>query len=267
MATSISQPIPPRVACPVCLESFTTRGIKCHMTRMHPSHQPTTQSFNYSEFLRNPSHLKMHSKILKRIPKGARISTAEALSSCINDCLASDSTVLWSQLLAFSYKSLNIPKKVANGPSLTSLVKQNINMNWSVFNWNPTINHRQAKHSNPENTYAKRAITKLEDGDISGAVRILSSDEAFAPFDSSTLESLRGKHPTANSSVDLINSISDLISPSFQTNEEDVLKQFFPFLLVPQVGLIVYALKISRICFLLKIGLLVPSFQNPLPIL
>jgi len=230
MATSISQPTPPRVACPVCLESFTRQGIKLHMTRMHPSHQAATQLFNYSEFFRTLSHLKMHSKTLKRIPKGARISAAEALSSCINDCLVSDSIVLWSRILAFSYKSLNIPKKVANGPSLTSSVKQNINMEWSVFNWNPTINHRQAKHSNPENTYAKQAITKLEDRDRSGAVRILSSDEAFAPFDSSTLKSLRGKHPTANSSVDLINSISDLNSPSFQTNEKDVFKAIFSFL-------------------------------------
>jgi len=103
-------------------------------------------------------------------------------------------------------------------------------MEWRVFNWNPTINHRRAKHSDPENTYAKRAITKLEVGDISGAVRILSSDEVIAPFDSSALEAFRGKLPNANFSVNLITFISDLNSFIFQTNDEDVFKVIFFFL-------------------------------------
>jgi len=139
MATLNSNPPSLRVACPIRLESFTARGIKCHMTRMHPSHQPSTQSYNNTEFFGTLSRLKMHSKTFKRIPKGARILAAEALSSCINNCLASDSTILWTQFLAFSYKSFRVPKRDANSPSLTSSVKLNINMDWNDFNWNPII--------------------------------------------------------------------------------------------------------------------------------
>jgi len=143
----------------------------------------------------------MHSKTLKRIPKRARILAAEALSSCINNCFASDSTIIRTQLLAFSYKFFRVPKKDANSPSLTSSVKQNINMHWNDFNWNLMSIQCQGKHTDSKTTIAKRAVTKLEDVNISGAVRILSSDKVFVSFDSVTLESLHAKHPPANSSV------------------------------------------------------------------
>ena len=36
---------------------------------------------------------------------------------------------------------------------------------------------------------------KLSDGDVSGVVRVLCSDNTVAPFDNKTLEALRDRHP------------------------------------------------------------------------
>ena len=171
----------------------------------------------------------MNTKTLKRIPKGARISAAEALSSAITNCLNSDNTDNWMNLFSFSYKSFRTPDQTANGPSLTSKVKSNINMDWSNFVWNENRKHFQTKQSETKTSYAKRAISKLEDGDISGAVRIFSSDEAFAFFDASTLDSLRSKHPIANTFPESPISPSELPSAAFQTCEKDVLKAIFSF--------------------------------------
>jgi len=102
-------------------------------------------------------------------------------------------------------------------------------MDWSNFDWDENRTHLQNKQSDSKTSYAKRAISKLEDEDISGAVRILSSDEAFASFDASTLESLRSKHPIANSISQSPISPSDLSSAPFKTCEEDVLKAIFSF--------------------------------------
>jgi hypothetical protein len=42
---------------------------------------------------------------------------------------------------------------------------------------------------------AKRATAKLEDGDVRGAIRILSSSETIAPRDAATFETLKTLHP------------------------------------------------------------------------
>ena len=229
MATSNSSLSLPRVPCTICSGTFTARGLKCHMTRKHPSRQPTSQIPDNTNIFGILSRLKINRKTLKRIPKGAKISAAEALSTTITNCLNSENTDNWMNLFLFSFKSFPIPDKTTNGPSLTSKVKSNIDLDWNNFSWNENTNNHQIKNSDPKTSYAKRAISKLEDGDISGAVRILSSDESFAPFDSSTLESLRLKHPTASSQSFSPVPLSNLTTSPFQTCEEDVLKAIFSF--------------------------------------
>jgi len=97
-------------------------------------------------------------------------------------------------LFFISYRAFQLPDKTANGPFLTSKVKSNINLDSSNFSWNENRKHHLPKQSDPKPSYAKRAISRLEDRDILGAVRILSSVESFAFFDASTLEYLHLKH-------------------------------------------------------------------------
>jgi len=139
MATINSSLLLPRVFCPIGSKTFTARGLKCHMTRIHPLHQLSSQIPDNTDFFGILSHLKAITKTLKRIPKGARISAAEALTTTITNCLNSENTDNWMSLFSFSYKSFRMPDQTANGPSLTSKVKSNINMDWSNFDWDENI--------------------------------------------------------------------------------------------------------------------------------
>lgn len=53
---------------------------------------------------------------------------------------------------------------------------------------------RKAKHNNEER-FRKRVEAKIQEGDISEAVRLLASDKAVAVLNSETLEILKLKHP------------------------------------------------------------------------
>jgi hypothetical protein len=64
--------------------------------------------------------------VLKRIPKGARISVANKLSSVINACVNLNTMNAWEELFLFSYRILNISTKNLKDKSLTSKVKENI---------------------------------------------------------------------------------------------------------------------------------------------
>ena len=48
---------------------------------------------------------------------------------------------------------------------------------------------------------AARVCSKLEEGDVRGAIRIAASDDAMEPFDAITAEVLRSKHPAHATSV------------------------------------------------------------------
>ncbi len=51
------------------------------------------------------------------------------------------------------------------------------------------------KTHNPDEGLAKRVSTKIEEGDIKGAIRLASSDDVLADFSDETYEALQSKHP------------------------------------------------------------------------
>ena len=83
---------------------------------------------------------------------------------------------------------------------------------------------------NPNELLAKRAVVKLEDGDISGAVRILSSDEAFANFDDSSLQCLESKHPPPKYAV-VKSDYESFLNPSkfFECTNDEIYKAILAF--------------------------------------
>ena len=46
---------------------------------------------------------------------------------------------------------------------------------------------------------------KLSDGDVTGAVRLASSNDTLAPFDDETLSGLQSKHPSYPSDLEFLN--------------------------------------------------------------
>lgn len=92
--------------------------------------------------------------------------------------------------MLFPYATLRLSDKSENVTNSTSFVRQNIK-SWNENDVNiipiTTIN-RQDKKLESE-TFSK------SDGDISGALRLISSNDCIAPKNEETLNSLIQKHP------------------------------------------------------------------------
>ena len=53
------------------------------------------------------------------------------------------------------------------------------------------------RHRDPDATLAAAVASKIEDGNLKAAIRLLSSDEKVAPCNQDTATRLRAKHPVA----------------------------------------------------------------------
>ena len=169
--------------------------------------------------------MKRSTRILKRIPKAARSPSAFALSSAINACLKDNSYSSWVNLLTFSYKTFNLSSAAGKKKSsLSSQIKKNLNnSNCPPINTeNNSPDTHQTRSKSTDNNLYKRVLTKISEGDISNAVKIIMSDDSFAPFDGCHLTELQNKHPSPlpeHNEFPKTPTANHLI-----TNEEDVLK-------------------------------------------
>lgn len=147
----------------------------------------STDETSFNDFAILLARCKLDIRVLKRVPRGARILAANKLSKCVEECLANPNlATTWKNLLTFAYTSLRVPEKV-NNVSLVSMVKRNIEKAELLFTKRP-------KKRTPI-SLSKRVEYKIADGDIKGAVRILSSTDTLSPQNESTLSQLKMKHP------------------------------------------------------------------------
>lgn len=161
-------------------------------------------------------------KVLKRIPRGARILAANKLTQCIDDCLANPKAdQKWKKLLTFAYSSLQVPTKTRN-VSLTSLVKKNIGI--EVLN----IPQFSSSSKRVPISISRRVEYKISEGDVKGAVKILSSMEALAPQNEETLNRLKLKHPPPTTELRLPAPPDATIEPP-AVSEKEVFKKIGSF--------------------------------------
>ncbi|XP_048001834.1 uncharacterized protein LOC125238542 [Leguminivora glycinivorella] len=66
-----------------------------------------------------------------------------------------------------------------------------------------TNNHPADSLKRPSGNLFKKVESKISDGDIKGAARLLFSDDAVAPANSDTLAALHAKHPPSDPNLDL----------------------------------------------------------------
>ena len=136
--------------------------------------------------------------VLNRVPKGARNQAAAALSTSIKSACDSNSTTDWQKLFRFSSICFRKPKRGGRRrPSLTSSVLSNVNNYLSEPLQPLEPSDRGARRtSEGEDARAKLAGKKISNGDIKGAIRVLSSNDSILPFDEDTLSILKAKHPS-----------------------------------------------------------------------
>ena len=135
--------------------------------------------------------------------------------------IASNSNNLgaWQDLFSFGARILRVPVRAGKKHNLTALIKKRLNGEES-----DNQSDAKARHTKLDRKAVSRAAlvrSKLEDGNVSAAVRILCSDEGFAPYCQDTVSELRKKHPAAPDNV----LVPDPAATSeLQVSEQDVLK-------------------------------------------
>lgn len=171
-------------------------------------------------------------RVLNRIPKGAVITVADALQRLIRNALNNNSELAWGKLMSFSYWGLGCPGEAgkARQVSLTSLVRQQVSRFMDLENLPnvPQVTRVAYEVRGGDDQLRRRVAGKFADGDISGAVRELASDGGLAPYNDSTLEALRGKHPSAPENLSLPEPPDDSMDPVV-ASEDDVRKAILSF--------------------------------------
>lgn len=183
------------LSCPLCQDSSkqfkSQHGLKIHFSRKHPGE--SFKSFFAHEKKEDVSmsfrdklcKLRMKVRILKRIPKSARIAVANNLNEIIEECVKTNEVAAWQKLMTFSYYALRVTKK--SSKSLSSVVKKNL-----TNSENPLNDVLVVK---PTSNLKSIIEAKIADGDVQGAIRLLSSEETIAPQNKETLKKLIEKHP------------------------------------------------------------------------
>jgi hypothetical protein len=164
---------------------------------------------------------KQATPIVKRIPRGARLSVANALNQVISKVVSENSLDSWTQLFSFAYKIFHINN---NDPtSLTKKIKSNC--------LHPTINPTPS-WTNPNMREDTKIFRKVEqkviDGDIKGAAQLLFSNDVVAPDSPDTVSALLSKHPLPAASLCLPDP-PDPTAPHLIASTKDVLAAVMSF--------------------------------------
>lgn len=216
------------ILCPLCKDSSkefkSQHGLKIHFSRIHPGESYTSffnnekneeESMNFKDKL---CQLRMKVRILKRIPKSARIAVANKLSEIIEECVKTNNISAWQKLMTFSYYALRVMNK--SSKSLSSLVKKNL-----INSENP-LNDENVKK--PTSNLKSLIEAKIADGDVQGAIRILSSEETIAPQNKETFEKLVEKHPPPSRELNYPEP-PDENSECLVVSEKEVRKSIYSF--------------------------------------
>jgi len=141
--------------------------------------------------------------VLPRIPKGARQRAASEFEQRLRAVVATpDNLTTWSNLFGFA-TLLGQPERGGSGRNLTSQVIKQLN---GRSNYLPIPQERSAipkstaarkQAMSDDERAAKRASSKLQDGDIRGAVRCITSSDKLAPLTDDNYAILKAKHPPA----------------------------------------------------------------------
>ena len=184
----------PNYACQEC------SGVSAPSCSPTVADTPSIPDFNLLDHL---STCKANLSILGNIPRGARISAADALNELISEVLRSNSYISWSKLLSFTYHCLQKPrrdKKAPNSPSLVTKIKNQIStfLNSELPDRFPfSLRTPNAKPKSQEEILKNRVNAKFAENDLRGAIRELSSEDTLAPNSPETLKILKEKHPSA----------------------------------------------------------------------
>lgn len=235
-----SQPVPPVVQCSASSPIFssqrfdfecphcagensrhfsTKRGLNIHISKSHPDlrvRKPQSKADNSRDHTHdvalggNPAQpsspspssptlsdlptLKKNIPVLKHVPRAARYLAAGKLHNVIDKCLQTNSVDDWFSLMSFAFSALKVPVRNSH-PTVTAAVKDNI----ITFILDPLESNKYVRNF----SFCKAVQSKVFNGDLRGAARLLVSESSFAPSNEETLSALKQKHPSPSRPLDL----------------------------------------------------------------
>lgn len=166
--------------------------------------------------------------LVRIIQKSVRTVVFQELTKVIKLVTTKNDVFSWLRLLCFPVIVLNtIPKSNHNNNHCPSVIRQNLAI-FAKLNDVPSlliellnllaVNLPRKSKSNSEKLLIKIAQQKVSEGDISGAVRVLSSQEGMADYTPETIGKLKAKHPDEDIPTDL----EDYGEFTFETSFEEV---------------------------------------------
>ena len=170
------------------------------------------------------SHPNLPGPVLKHIPKSARPACCSALTDILLGITRNNRDVnLWDKLLHFAPTILLNPPKVGSQVNVTDVIKRRISGIGRPITSARPRSHRPAKAFD----LAAAVTSKVEDGNIKAAIRLLNSDDKPASFNEEVFAQLQARHPPA---------VTDSKSPPdpslfcpLQVSEADVLRAIRSF--------------------------------------
>ena len=181
------------------------------------------------------AELKRSSKVIPRIPKGARIQAAEALTQLIGSAVVTKTEASWLRLFQFPLIALSMPardSRARDDVSLTTKIKRQI-VRYMEEGANQTHTQLQGssreaptgrrRRQQPEGEALRKHVgAKLSDGDVKGALRLLTSDDTIAPPSDENIARLKLKHPDAPADLDLPPGPDQEVELPAQASEADI---------------------------------------------
>src|SRR6218665_648923 len=145
------------------------------------------------------AHPEQRGPLLKHICRGARPACAGGLGSALREiCGNPGSAELWSALLSFAPTVLAQQPRSGRLRNMTTLIKKRVEgmtVGTKLHEDEPEPFTREKRKRNQEEVALAAISSKLEDGNIRAAVRILCEGGKMATPDEDNLVLLREKHP------------------------------------------------------------------------
>ena len=175
-------------------------------TSLPQSHQSPPSPVTGGDLALYLARLKEKRPVARRVPRGARITAAEALVSLLENAIDTGTAASWTRLLCFPYHALSVPSQQAHTKEdayLTTKVKRSIaaymnadacDLSSAAISQSPEEGAEQSASSGKANNRHQvsaarksgerlnRCVSlKLQDGDVRGAIRLLASADHISP--------------------------------------------------------------------------------------
>lgn len=183
-----------------------------------------------SQCLPSAAHPLIKCPIIKHVPKSARPSCCSALAEILSNIVRNKTELsAWVKLFHFCPSVLSIPPKSGSNSSVSSIIKARLTSAAGTASAvNAVVNPISRKRKN-ESALAAAVSSKVEDGNIKAALRLLCSEDAPADFSNEVFKALLSKHPPPAS--DSVPSTDPRLSEfsALQVPESTVLKALKSF--------------------------------------